>query len=219
MPGQITLDTEFGKRLKALGTDPSYSVFVDIGTWDGQGTTLCIAEGLRERADLSGCAIVSVEASRTWHRVAAAYWREKGLPIYCLWGRIGEHMMTDREVLEHPLYDKIKEHYALHYTQDVKDFVEAPLIRLRRCDVAVLDGGEFAGYGDWEQIKKLNPKVIALDDIHSMKNDKVLDEICSQADEWNCEFISAERNGCAILRRRALAIAEREAAQQPRLSF
>lgn len=210
MPGQITLDTEFGRRLRDLARDPAYRVFLDVGSWDGQGTTLCIGEGLRERADLSGCAIVTVEANKTWHRVAAAFWREQGLPVHCLWGRIAERMMTDEEVLNHPLFDKIKEHYALHYTNDVRDFDEAPLIRLRRCDVAVLDGGEFCGYQDWEQIKKLNPKVVALDDIHSMKNDKVLEELCNDGANWNCEFVSAERNGCCILRRRSLAVEEQQ---------
>jgi len=195
MPGQITLDTEFGRALKALGADPSFKVYVDVGAWNGEGTTRCLYEGMRDRTD--GPTIVSFEANKAWWRVASNHWKDVS-GVRVLYGRVAERMMSDEEVLAHRYYEKVKEHYAIHFTQDEKDFKDAPLVRMRRCDVAVLDGGEFCGPADWAALAHLSPRVVALDDIDVMKNcDNYLQMI---VDGWEVIFRTTERNGAAILR-------------------
>lgn len=197
MPGQITLETAFGRELKALAANPRYRVFLDVGPWAGDGTTRCLWEGAKERTDSPR--ILSIEANRDWWRVASSVWRDVSGGPTVLYGRVAERMMTDKEVLEHPLYDKIKEHYALHFTQDERDFKAAPLVHLRRCDVAVLDGGEFCGRGDWAAVEPLAPRVVCLDDVNVMKNSDVLAELLAKG--WKLIWRSEERNGAAILER------------------
>ena len=192
--GQITLETAFGRELAALGANPRYNIFVEVGTWDGEGSTRCLWEGLKDRTD--GPRLVSFEANRDWWRVASSRWKDvSGVQI--LWGRLAERMMSDKEVLEHPQYEKIKDHYALHFTQDERDFATAPLVRMRRCDVAILDGGEFCGLSDWKAIEPLAPQVVCLDDVNVMKNSAVLEEMLSKG--WKMVFRTEERNGAAIL--------------------
>ena len=194
--GQITLETAFGRELSALAANPRYNIFVEVGAWDGEGSTRCLWEGMKDRTDYPR--LVSFEANRNWWRVANNVWKDvSGVKI--LWGRLAERMMSDKEVLEHPLYEEIKDHYALHYTQDERDFATAPLVRMRRCDVAILDGGEFAGMADWKAIEPLAPRIVALDDIKVMKNSEVLAEMLAKG--WKLIFRTEERNGAAILER------------------
>jgi hypothetical protein len=195
--GQITLETAFGQELRALGANPKYRVFVEIGSWDGQGSTKCLWDGMSTRSD--GPRLVSLEANKNWWRVAANAWKDVSGGPTILWGRLAERMMTDKEVLEHPLYEEIRDHYALHYTQDERDFATAPLVRMRRCDVAVLDGGEFCGMADWAAIEPLAPRIVCLDDTRVMKNAEVLKKLLDAG--WKMFWSSDERNGAAILER------------------
>ena len=205
MAGQINLSTEFGRRLRDLAALPDLRVWVDVGTWSGQGSTLCIAEGMKSRKDLSGCAIISLEASKEWYAVASDFWRKSplvgaplNLPVHILHGRIAESMMTETEARQDPAFESIKDHFNLHYHNDWKDFHDAPLIKISAADAVVLDGGEWAGYQDWLQIKPLRPKIVALDDIYTCKNLRVFQEMLMEG--WRVTYICDDRNGSAILR-------------------
>ena len=198
MPGQINLDTEFGQQLRALAENPRYRVFCEVGTWNGEGSTVCLAEGMRDRKDAS---LISLEANYLHWVLAKRFWQDKPttFKLYLLHARLGERMMSDKEVTEHPLFEKIKEHYALYYTQDAQDFKTARLLHLRACDVVLLDGGEFSSYADWKAIEPLCPRVVALDDVDVVKNCDVLAELLAAG--WKLLWRTTERNGAAILER------------------
>jgi len=198
MPGQITLDTEFGKELRALASNPRYTVFVEVGTWNGEGSTLCLAEGMMDRKDAN---LISLETNYTQWALAKKFWadRQHAFKLHLLHGRLGDRIMTDKEVLEHPLFERIKEHYALHYTQDVADFKASRRVHLRACDVVLLDGGEFSSYSDWKAVEGLSPRIVALDDVNVLKNAEVLKELLEAG--WKLIWKTEERNGAAILER------------------
>ena len=200
MPGQITLETAFGQALRDLAADPRYKIWVEIGTWDGEGSTKCIVEGLNRRSaeDLSGAGLFSFEANRDLWMVASRYWQNKNPPLRILWGRLAERMMGEERVREHPLFEKVKEHFDLYFEKDKQHFLQAPLIRMRRADVVVLDGGEFCGEGDWDAVRTLRPKVVCMDDTAVMKNSDLFTELFIRRG-WKPLYISTERNGCAIL--------------------
>lgn len=197
--GQITLATNFGKALKELAADPRFKIFVEIGTWDGEGSTKCLVEGLESRApeDASGAGIFSFETNKMLWMVASRYWQDRNPPLRILWARLGERMMSEEKVRAHHLFSKIEDHFNLYYKSDKDDFTKAPRIRMRKCDVAVLDGGEFCGEGDWDAIRALKPKVVALDDIHVMKNADLYDLLGKAG--WIQKFGTPERNGAAIM--------------------
>ena len=200
MPGQITPDTAFGRALRELAMIPKYKIFVEIGTWDGEGSTKCIVQGLEERTveDLSGAGLFSLEANRDLWMVASRYWQDRNPPLRILWGRLAERMMGEEKVRAHPVFEKVKEHFDLYYKSDVEHFLKAPLIRFRRCDVAILDGGEFCGEGDWDAIRKLKPKVVCLDDIKVMKNHDLFHLLFNKTG-WKPLMVTSARNGSAIL--------------------
>jgi len=198
MPGQINLDTQFGKQLKALAENPAYQYYCEVGTWNGEGSTLCLAEGFKERKDRP--VLISVEANVEMWGMAKKFWepREKNFQLYLLNGRLGDRMLSEQDITHHILFERIRDHYRIHYLNDVIDFRMAKKLHIEKCDVALLDGGEFASQGDWEALRKLNPKIVALDDIDVMKNNGIYCELLCQG--WETLFVTRERNGAAILK-------------------
>ncbi len=72
MPGQINNNTEFGQILYDLSCNKEYTSYVEIGTWDGQGSTKCIMDGLLSRKDLS--ILYSLETNKKFYDIACDYW-------------------------------------------------------------------------------------------------------------------------------------------------
>jgi len=199
MSGQITLDTAFGRELATLAADPSYRVYVEVGTWKGQGSTLCFAEGFKARSDCPS--LVSIEANYLQWAIARKFWdaQEKNFRLHILHARLGEKMMSESEVREHPRFEQIKEHFDLYFKEDVRDFALARKVSLRAADVVLLDGGEFASEGDWAALEGLCPRVVCLDDVNVMKNGGILERLLAAG--WKLVWRSDERNGAAILER------------------
>ena len=203
--GQITPDTAFGAALRALAMDPRHRFWVEAGGSDGQGSTRCIMDGFADRAedDVPAPELISIEAHPEFHRIATEYWKGSdpslGLPrnLHFVWGRLAESMMGEQEVRNHPLFEKVRDHFNLHFRSDQEMLRMAPVVRPNYCDVAVLDGGEFCGAADWAAIRVLKPKVVALNDIQSMKNYDVYKKLLWSG--WRVLFVTAERNGSAIL--------------------
>ena len=197
---QITPDTPFGAAIKELAADPRYKIWVEVGAFDGEGTTKCIVDGLNSRSpeDLSGAGLFSFEANKHLWMVASRYWEHKNPPLRLLWARLGERRMSEEKVREHPLFEKIKDHFDIYFKRDVDDFLKAPLVRMRKCDVYVGDGGEFSTEGEWDSIRKLQPKVVCLDDIDVMKNHDLFTHLFVKLG-WKLLFKTTERNGSAIL--------------------
>ena len=49
--GQINIDQDFGKIIYDLSSDSRNKTFVDIGTWNGLGSTRCFIEAMKLNND------------------------------------------------------------------------------------------------------------------------------------------------------------------------
>lgn len=200
MTGQILSDTLFGRALTEIASDPAYNIFLDVGTWRGGGTTLCLVRGAMNRLTTK---IYSVEANQELYSEACENWRNMPACLELLWGKLTHQIMTAHEIESHPLFKRIKEHYELWYEQDLIDAAKAPIVVLpASVDVVVLDGGEFNGAGDMERALQLTPEVIALDDIYVMKNYENYDMLIN-SDDWRLWRHGTDKTGWAIFKRRA----------------
>ena len=202
-PGQITRETSFGAALfKVVSENRHINVIIDVGTWNGLGTTKILVEATAQNPLAQ---IYSIEANMEMFQIAKQNWPSCPNKLHLLYGKFGEKIMGRQEVLSHPLFHRIKEHYDLYYEQDVKDFYLAPLALLPRyADLVVLDGGEFNGEGDLDTALSLRPKMLALDDIHVIKNyDNMLRLI--RSGEWTIIARGSEKTGWAILQRASIA--------------
>ena len=198
MEGQINPDSSFGKAIMAIAADPAYQTFLDIGTWNGMGTTRCLVLATNERP---GSMIYSIEANRDMFNKAVANWPKPPSNLKLLYGKIATEMLSYTNITNSPKFKDVESHFMLHYGQETYDFLNAPLVELPgQIDVAILDGGEFCGRGDLSRVVELSPKIIALDDTRCMKNSTNL-LLLSGRPDWQLIEKSDDRNGWAIFKK------------------
>lgn len=204
--GQVHLNTAFGRWLYSVAQIKELKTFLEIGTWKGNGTTLCTVSGILKRLEENPGEVhfYSFEANRTFHIEALNRYALKPYPfLHLVYGKVHtDGLMTKEEIESHPYFAHVKTHYDLWYGQDCIDYKECPFINLdylpESIDVLILDGGEFSGYGDWEALKKKNPKIVCLDDTCVMKNERVYKELKEDKTWQLLAGDEADRHGWAV---------------------
>ena len=195
MAGQVNPDSAFGNSIIEIASESDYTSFLDVGTWNGQGTTQCLYDAVGKR---NGVHIYSVESNAAMYKEAVAFWTPCPPSLHLLYGTLSKGALTEAEIRAHPQFDTIEIHFNLHYKQDCKDLEAAPIVELpARIDMVILDGGEFCGAADFRRAALLNPKVIALDDIRVMKNKENYEGLLVNS-EWELVARGKDRNGWAI---------------------
>jgi hypothetical protein len=198
MAGQVNPDSAFGNMIMEIASESEYTTFLDVGTWNGQGTTRCLYNSVGKRP---GVHIYSVETNAKMYQEAVSFWTPCPPSLHLLYGTLSKGAMTVEEIRAHPLFDDVKVHFNIHYEQDCKDLEAAPIVELPpQIDMVILDGGEFCGAADFRRASLLHPKVIALDDIRIMKNKENYERLLEDS-EWKLVARGKDRNGWAIYSR------------------
>lgn len=200
MPGQITRTSPFGIHLYELArSGPKH--WVEIGTWNGLGTTKCILDGFAERLHESP-KLASVEIDPVLFD-AAAHNLMHHPARSCVDFYQGKLMPSSMiQAKPFPTPDDLGEqeqqnaHFFIHYDRERALYeTTIPFCPPFSPEVAVLDGGEYSGYLDWLHLDKSNLKYLCLDDTNVTKNRKVISELGS---EWKCIASGNDRCGWAI---------------------
>tara|TARA_Y100001973_G_C5148878_1_gene306983 strand:+ start:578 stop:1210 length:633 start_codon:yes stop_codon:yes gene_type:complete len=203
MAGQINRGSLAGEAIYSLSKDKNNMVFLETGTWNGQGSTKCFMDALFERHDQS--MLYSIESHKKYYDQARQYWDPitnmyKLQKLNLMLGRIIEpsEVMTLEDIaksevqLDHPDWKDWlvgdMEQYNLSGCKNIYDNLPDKI------DVLLLDGGEFSSYAEYVRLKD-RTKIILLDDSNVLKNYKVKKELLS-SDSWLLLLdYSHERNG------------------------
>jgi len=197
--GQVNLNTSFGRAIRYVCSRPDVNICVDIGAWDGLGTTKCIVAGLEAKQ----CGhVYSFEIDDKMYLMAENVWKNNSF-VTLKKARLAENMMTIEEVESHPNYSNISgSDWRTWYTGEKAIFEKSTIGTLPNdIDFVVIDGGEFSGIGDWEAVKTKNPKYVALDDTFTVKTGTVVSDMLSSG-EWMILYDGNERNGWTILQQK-----------------
>lgn len=194
MAGQINLDSEMGQLIKSYAENQKYSSYLEIGAWNGEGSTTCFIQGLKNRDD--DYSFISLEACPNFYSQAKKYCKQSlSDKIQILHGRIvdDEELIKDSKEPQHSDFLKTDRN---NYNTCVNVWGQ---IKNQNFDVVLLDGGEFS---TWAEFKKLQPitMVFILDDCKMLKNKKVVEELNSSS-QWRLVKSSNKRNGFAIYER------------------
>jgi hypothetical protein len=195
--GQIQLSSTFGQWIASYARDPRFTRYLEVGTWNGRGSTCCIYEGFRNRTDSPH--LLSYEIHRPRYEEAASAWA--GVPsIEVVHARILEDSKcpTAEEVSAvHPSYTR-----AWHM-DDIRWFWSCRYRDPGSPEVVLLDGGEYLTYFEYQTLKSLpSIRVFLLDDTAVAKCKAIHDELISDP-AWVCTAgSSADRNGWAVFERR-----------------
>ncbi len=202
--GQLNRDTFLGEKIYQLSRIKDFRNFVEIGTWNGQGSTKCFMDALLFRKDAS--CLYSLESSEMFHEMAKKNWRpilstprgkEKLSLIYGRIIEISELLPCDKISGEN---NAALADYSRWREEDVLDYGTSPNVIDRLpdgIDVLLLDGGEFSTYAEFKKLKG-NAKVILLYDTKSLKCKKVREELLQDV-AWRVVYdLPEERNGSCI---------------------
>lgn len=206
MGGQINSSTGFGKFLREFAENRTdLATFVDVGTWDGEGSTRMLADGLAGRPRGSPVPTLwSFETDERMHAAASAKWAKDGpenVETHLVHGRLGGDIAPLGLVRSSPGF---KNEMLQWWMGEKRNLMNAPLKRdvlLATVDFVLLDGGEFTTRDDWIFAKTLSPKVVALDDVNTFKCRDIVAELESEPDLWKKIGGGDERNGWVAFER------------------
>lgn len=193
MSGQINRGSRFGEIIYNYASNPQYRKFLEIGTWNGQGSTRCFIDALLNRKD--DYLFVSIEAAENFYQ--QAYEFNKNVlsdKIKILHGRIVE----EEELIHRNISDHRKEWLA----DDINNYNKCNNIWNiidDYYDVVLLDGGEFSTFSEFTKLKD-KTKIFLLDDVREIKNTDVVAYLIASPD-WEEVLSANERNGFSVFKR------------------
>jgi hypothetical protein len=204
--GQIGLDTLIGKYLYDYAQNPLLYNYLEIGTWNGLGSTRCIIDGLLSRNN-TNYKFYSLECNPDKVKLAQEYYKNIE-NVYILNEVLLNNMPSDIEEIFPEL--KINEKYKFWNKVDF-DNMKDKLLFFNRTDlpeifdIILLDGGEFTTYYEYQIIKN-RCRILILDDTNVNKCAKIVQDIKSHPEKWSIVSESNERNGTLIVSNKQLCI-------------
>jgi hypothetical protein len=190
--GQINSESGVGSWILHLASLDEVRTIVEIGSWNGRGSSACIKDGLRRRK-FQNCSAIGIEVDPTLARKAKIYLkRVRGFQV--LWGRIIDEFDLDSTNLT-----KLEQEWFNH---DLIMIRKAPNVLFKLPDVInlyILDGGEFSSYAEFKLLKERVHGWIILDDTNTRKCRQILAEI-RESQDFFIVWESSERNGVAVIR-------------------
>ena len=203
---EITLSDEFGQAIARTILTFGYSSAIEIGSWDGSGSTGILVNALSRTAGTPRLVCIESERDR-FDRLAARY---ADLPwVTCHHGSsislasLTPQTFDDVWLSEHNRLRYPREQVEGWWNQTQAYLATVPAGYLEdnpeeRFDVALIDGGEFSG---WDEYLLLRERVrcLMLDDVFSAYKCSRAHDSLRGRPEWTCVWSSAfVRNGAAI---------------------
>lgn len=188
--GQVKKDTLLAHLITTLCRDETNKTFLEIGTWNGYGSTKIFVEALQARTDTL---FYSLECNKEKSEFARnLYQGEKN--VFILNETIHNHLPEDITTIFPELLTN--KQYNYWHEVDVEN-MKACIPFLERkdipnlFDVIFLDGGEFTTYHEYQALKnKCN--YLLLDDTNTNKCMKIVEEIYNDKSKW--EILAHDKN-------------------------
>jgi hypothetical protein len=196
--GQIRRGTDFGEFIYDLASKEGSKEWIEIGSWNGLGSTFCILDGFAQRLE-ENPHLYSFELDPMMCGVA-----KENLSEHIAFGCVDfiQDKLTSDLYKPFPEIIEDSKHFILHYEREKALYTEAKGFKPPvKPEVALLDGGEYSGSLDWIHLDKSNLKWLLLDDTNVTKNSNLVKEL-KEASEWKLvrEEIT-DRNGWAVFQR------------------
>ncbi len=196
--GQIDERSEIGRWIQTLSSlEENYSI-VEIGTWNGRGSSRMIASGVSRkisaRPNMTGaCKVIGFEIHEGMHKKS-----ERFLNQYDFFNVVYGSIVLPEE-LDNLNLSKEEQ---VWFQQDIQKMTSAPIVEdliPDEIDLLILDGGEFSTYAEFKKLENRTHKWVVLDDTKTRKCQRILEEI-----KLNGRYLlvseSDERNGTAVIR-------------------
>jgi hypothetical protein len=190
--GQILGSDPLAVWLQAISTDPDVSRIVEIGAWEGKGSTRVFAESVLTRLDAGSVSVLSLEASK--QRAQRARKRNAKFPfVQIIWGSI----VTERDLDSNSL-NSDESNWISDDIEALKDCPQVFGLIPLSIDALFLDGGEFSTKKEYDLLANRVTKWLILDDTSTRKCFAIAKEIRTGGTPFQIIVDSSERNGFLI---------------------
>ena len=188
MGGQNNHYTSFGMALENIARHPDVDTVVEIGAWDGQGSTLQLVKGLASSPHKKNPPrLTTFEADLSFFEKARLFWSRQThlleqVHVDVVRGRVATHFPAWGDVVTHPGFHEQmvswyeRESAIYHGSEPIP--VSPPV------DLIVLDGGEYTTTADWESLMLTKPKFVAVNNCNLFKGEKVFASL-SKSPNWS----------------------------------
>jgi hypothetical protein len=192
--GQINFeDSNLGKYIVNLVRQEDVKTIVEIGTWNGMGSTRCIKHGLIGKKDYL---FKSYECCK--ERYSDAILNNKDIisdKFQIILGKI----VDESKIIQWFDIKTLSQEQEKWLKQDIEWMKEVPNVSHTlptEIDLLILDGGEFSTYEEWK-ILAARTHYIILDDTLCLKTEKIRQEIINNGISIIDDCLT-ERNGYFI---------------------
>lgn len=205
MTGQITRNSKLGQIIyETVSSINNYSTIIDIGMWNGLGTTKCVLDAIIDKKK-NNINFLSIEINHTKFLEA-----QKNLSKYInyvnmLYGRITELeeliSLDDYDDSFFTLYSRDLQQQW--FKQTIIEHNTTPYIYSKipdKIDILILDGGEYSTYGEFKKLFNKS-KIIILDDTTTIKNYKSANDLRKNQEYEIIHDITNDRKGFMVAKK------------------
>lgn len=201
MAGQINLGTIWGDFIYNLTKREDIKTIVEIGTWNGEGSTMCVIQSVIDN-NLER-EFFSLELYPEMYEKAKLFLTEFSPYITLLWGRIID--FDEVYWFDHTKINfETDTHARLYFEKDLSYLKSTPNVLEKipeQIDLLILDGGEYSTYPEWLKLKD-RVKIVVLDDSNILKTKKIREEILESNDFITLYDKLEDRNGFSVFEKK-----------------
>jgi hypothetical protein len=196
--GQINRGSNLGETIYNIAKQDSVQTIVEIGTWNGAGSTKCIREAVLDKA--RPCKVLSIEAWKSMYDVAIQNNQPAIVGFEIVHGRIVE--LSDLNWFDHSTLSEDEKRWL---ADDIANYNQCPNVMDKipaKIDLLILDGGEFSSHEEFHKLIDRSNFVILDDTFQGTRKFKAIREmILSNTDRYEIiGDITNDRNGYMVLR-------------------
>lgn len=192
--GQINDDNVLSTWIRDLCADETNKVFLEVGTWNGLGSTRVFVDALKNRTDTT---FYSLECNSEKSAHARTFY--DGVPRVHI---LNEILVTLTPEQVYEVFPEAKDdpEFSRWNTIDIENMKECEVFSATDTfDVVLLDGGEFTTYHEFQHIKD-KCRYLLLDDTNTNKCKKIVEEVRARPETWKILAEDATaRNGVMML--------------------
>lgn len=189
--GQISPKSELGRWIQLISSIDEVVNIVEIGCWNGKGSSRRIIEGGKLSIKYLDKKVVGLESNIKMYKQAKRNLR-RFQNYSVIWGSIVGVSQLDNQDLN-PLEIE-------WFKNDVMSLQNCPNVISKipeKIDLLILDGGEFSSYSEFKLLYSRIEGWIVLDDTLVRKNRRVFSELLKDP-SFNLVRSGKQRNGFAI---------------------
>jgi hypothetical protein len=188
--GQITLDSWLGNFLREIcKKHPEIKTVVEIGTWDGMGSTDCVIQGFLE-SEKTDIKFVSLESNPQMYQNACGAWKDR-LPEWA--SLVHGRVVDESEMDSSDLSDQEK----VWFKEDVDGMATCPNVAEdlpENIDLLILDGGEFSTKSEFLKLVSRS-SIVVLDDTRARKCNWIREHALQNTDKYELIFDAPDVRG------------------------